>query len=214
MDLFDQGTYFASYVPAKATTNPLLKYSAVAYAAKALGRVQGHKPPVGGVVTNQARMELYPDAHKVDWFHKAAKYYDSAVSLLRQTLTEDANASQNRSMHAEPNWLGTTNRDAEEQPLKHRRLDTSVNSRSNSDELLAATAILCVYEFLDASGAEWARHLNGAKSLIDIAKDEMMPLQLPSPGISIQPRPGMRISKARKATFWNLARQDMLAACK
>ncbi|KAI9663948.1 MAG: FACT complex subunit [Bathelium mastoideum] len=212
MDLFDLGTFFASYVPVKATTNPLLKFSAVAYAAKALGRVQGHKPPVGGVVTHQARMELFPDASKVDWYHKAAKYYDTAVSLLRQALTEDASASQSKSTNAESNWLSAISRDLEDSPLKQRRLSTSVSSRSNSDELLAATAILCVYEFLDASGAEWARHLNGAKSLIDIAKDEMMPLQLPSPGINLQPRPGMRISKARKATFWNLARQDMLAA--
>ncbi|KAL9075638.1 MAG: hypothetical protein Q9157_003925 [Trypethelium eluteriae] len=212
MDLFDLGTYFSSYVPVKATTNPLLKFSAVAYAAKALGRVQGHKASVGGVVSHQARMEVYPDARKVDWYHKAAKYYDTAVSLLRQALEEDASASQNGTINPDASWSGSTRRDGEGSPLKRRRLSNNVTSRSNSDELLAATAILCVYEFLDASGAEWARHLNGAKSLIDIAKDEMMPLQLPSPGINIQPRPGMRISKARKATFWNLARQDMLAA--
>ena len=214
MDLFDLGTYFASYVPVKATTNPLLKYSAVAYAAKALGRVQGHKPPIGGVVSHQARMELYPDTRSVDWYHKATKYYDTAVSLLRQALTEDANGSQNGNINSDADWSSSDHPDTDESPLKRRRLTVNVISRSNSDELLAATAILCVYEFLDASGAEWARHLNGAKSLIDIAKDEIMPLQLPSPGINIQPRSGTRISKARKATFWNLARQDMLAACK
>ncbi|KAI9695162.1 MAG: hypothetical protein M1820_008868 [Bogoriella megaspora] len=211
MDLFDLGTYFASYVPVKAASNPVLKYAAVAYAAKALGRVQGSKPPVGGVVSHQARMELYPDAHKIDWYHKGTKYYDSALSLLRQALTEDANATLNGNIDAQ--WSAAGSREAgEEGSMKRRRLSNSMTSRTNSDELLAATAILCVYEFLDASGAEWARHLNGAKSLIDIAKDEMMPLQLPSPGVNIQPRPGMRISKARKATFWNLARQDMLAA--
>ena len=214
MDLFDLGTYFASYVPVKASTNPLLKYSAVAYAAKALGRVNGHKPPVGGVVTHQARMELYPDAHKVDWYHKATKYYDAAVSLLRQALAEDPGANQNANINSDPGWSGTDSRSAEDGPSKRRRLSNNVVTRANSDELLAATAILCVYEFLDASGAEWARHLNGAKSLIDIAKDEIMPLQIPSPGNSIHLLPGMGISKARKATFWNLARQDMLAACK
>jgi hypothetical protein len=48
MDLFDLGTYFSSYVPVKAQENLLLKYAALAYSAKALGRVQGRKPGMGG----------------------------------------------------------------------------------------------------------------------------------------------------------------------
>lgn len=44
MDLFDFGTYFASYVPIKAREDPLLKYAAVACAAKVLARRQGCRP--------------------------------------------------------------------------------------------------------------------------------------------------------------------------
>ena len=66
------------------------------------------------------------------------------------------------------------------------------------------TAILCVYEFLSATGAAWSRHLNGTKSLLVIAEGGMMPLG----ELSVPP------SKARRATFWNFARQDYLAACK
>ncbi|GMF70022.1 unnamed protein product [Aspergillus oryzae] len=84
----------------------------------------------------------------------------------------------------------------------------------HSDEVLAATAILSVYEFLDATGPAWNRHLSGVKSLLDVAEVGMMPLeQHPSPGEALpQPlkRPGL--SKARRATFWNFARQDYLAA--
>ena len=38
------------------------------------------------------------------------------------------------------------------------------------------TAILCVYEFLSATGAAWSRHLSGATSLLCIAKVGMMAL--------------------------------------
>jgi hypothetical protein len=93
-------------------------------------------------------------------------------------------------------------------------VSSTTGHKPNSDELLAATAILCVYEFLDASVPEWSRHLNGAKSLLDIAKERMMPLQLPSPGTPLLSPSSTRMSKARKATFWNIARQDMLAACR
>ncbi|KAK5163420.1 hypothetical protein LTR04_002545 [Oleoguttula sp. CCFEE 6159] len=211
MDLFDLGTFFASDVPVKAVSNQLLKYAAVAYAAKALGRVHGRKPMMGGPASRQAEIEVYPNSDQVNWFHKGAKYYDVAVSLLRQALQEDTGSLSRRS--AEDVELGSAmeSQGIEEQgQKKRRRLSSAVVPRTGSDELLAATAIVCVYEFLDASGMEWSGHLNGAKSLIDIAKDSMMPLQLPSSDPTLQSR--LRISKARKATFWNIARQDMLAA--
>lgn len=196
MDLFDLGLYFSSYVPANSLTNPLLKYAAVACAAKALGRIRGQKPTFGGNASYLAHTEVFPDAPTVDWFHKATGYYDVALSLLREALQDQT--------------LARSPGSADDHRNKRRRLSSLPLSQTDSDEVLAATAILSVYEFLDASGPEWSRHLNGAKSLLDIAKDGMMPLQLPSPD-SLQPHV-TGLSKARKATFWNLARQDMLAA--
>lgn len=210
MDLFDLGTYFASYVPVKARENPLLKYAAVAYSAKSLARVQGRKPVVGGNVTRQARMELYPDANSVDWYHKAAQYYDTAVSLLLQALKSDAIITPDSESDCEPGQ----HEGMEGSARKRRRTSSNMAFKSNTDELLAASAILCVYEFLDASVPEWAKHLNGAKSLLVIAQERMMPLQMPTPSSSITSTNLGFISKARRATFWNIARQDMLAACK
>jgi hypothetical protein len=71
---------------------------------------------------------------------------------------------------------------------------------------------LCVYEFLDNANSAWARHLSGTKSLFDLAEKEgMMPVQSPtSPGAMSQ---RIKPSRARRATFWNFARQDFLAAC-
>lgn len=220
MDLFDLGLYFTYYVPAKAVTNPLLKYAAVACSAKALGRHHGIKPKLGGNATRQARMELYPDIRSVDWFHKAAMYYDHAVSLLRQAIQDDSHQASSGTPAVSENDTEMTWQQGEPDAAslngserKRRRL-SSLSQKTSSDEILAATAILSVYEFLDASVPEWSRYLNGAKSLIDVAKDRMMPLQLPSPSYLLHQSTQFRISKANKACFWNIARQDMLAACK
>lgn len=212
MDLFDLGTYFASYVPVKALSNPLLKYAACAYAAKQLGRVNGRKTAIGGACSRQADMELWPDADKVDWSWIGANYYDKAISLLMEALQQDAGCTPLNSprirdqLQAVEVGLG----DGFER-AKRRRLS---GTGSSSDELLAATAILCGHEFLDASGAAWSRHLSGTKSLLDIAEVGMIPLQL-TPNMNSLPSPQrLKPSVARKATFWNFARQDFLAACK
>lgn len=213
MDLFDLGTYFASYVPVKARENPLLKYAAVACAAKALSRVQGRKPVMGGSVTRQARMELYPDASLVDWKHKAAIYYDHAVSLLLQALKTDSTITPDDS-DCEPRRHDSATTYAYDNPSpKRRRVSGTSNYVSSTDELLAASAILCVYEFLDTSVSEWAKHLNGAKSLLVLTQDRGIPFQMPTPNSAMSSNFSF-ISKARRATFWNIARQDMLAACK
>lgn len=206
MDLFDSGTYFASYVPVKARENALLKYAAVACAAKALSRVQACKLVMGGN-GQQTQTEIYPGSSLVDWKHKAAIYYDNAVSLLLQALKTDSTVTPDDS-------------DCEFRPSQHsnspkrRRTSSNTSMASSSDDLLAASAILCVYEVLDSSMSEWAKHLNGAKSLLVLTQDRMTPFQLPTPTSSISSGCFNYVSKARKATFWNIARQDMIAARK
>ncbi|KAH8728927.1 hypothetical protein GQ44DRAFT_499447 [Phaeosphaeriaceae sp. PMI808] len=192
MDLFDLGTYFASYVPVKARENPLLKYAAVACAAKALARVQGCKPATG----------------VVDWKHKAAVFYDNAVSLLLQALKNGANSTPDDSDCEARHHSGNVAYGFNVQAPKRCRTSSNASFVSNTDELLAASAILCLYEFLDTSVLEWSKHLNGAKSLLVLAQERMMPTpNSPMSSVSYN-----FASTARKATFWNIARQDMLAA--
>jgi hypothetical protein len=200
MDLFDFGTYFASYVPVKAREDPLLMYAATACAAKALARVQ-RRP-------SQTRMEQHPDAPKVDWKHKAAIYYDNAVSLLLQALKSNGSGTPDDSD------CEMRQRNGDVRAPKRRRTSSNASFVTSTDDLLAASAILCVYEFLDASVSEWAKHLSGAKSLLVDAQERMKPLQMPTPGSPQSTVHYHFISKARRATFWNIARQDMLAACK
>lgn len=217
MDLYDLGTYFASYVPVKALTNPLLKCAACAYAAKQLGRVKGAKAPVGGVCSKQAVMETWPDGKSVDWSWYGAKYYERAIQLLMKELQLDKGPPQS-TPEVFDHWHATESCDGSKSPHKRRRRfsNSRLSTGVHSDEVLAATAILSIYEFLDATDPAWNRHLSGVKSLLDVAEVGMTPLeQLPFPrDPAFQPPKRPALSKARKATFWNFARQDYLAACK
>jgi hypothetical protein len=217
MDLYDQGCYFAQLVPVQALSNPLLKYSACAYAAKQLGRVRGRKAVVGGNVTNQAEMERFPNPETVDWEYLGAKYYDKAIQLLMEELSNSR--AQEMSVTPIPEETFTPQsatqspRSVPSAPTIQRRGPPRSHNTSKSDETLAAVAILCVYEFLDNANTAWSRHLSGTKSLFDMAENEgMMPVRSPTSPGSLSER--VKPSRARKAAFWNFARQDFLAACK
>jgi hypothetical protein len=211
MDLYDLECYFAYQVPIQSITNPLLKYAACAYAAKQLSRVHGHKPAVGGAARHQAHMELFGEPGKIDWLYVAAKYYDKAISLLMEELANSGGAETHHSLlnvefsdrSSTPRSLGdssiTQGHVSSSPSNKRRRLSSSPLP---ADETLAAAAILCVYEFLDYTSTAWARHLSGTKSLFDLADSHPMLSRRNPP------------SRARKAIFWNFARQDFLAACK
>lgn len=207
MDLFDRWSNFSSYVPIMASTHPGIKHAAAALSAKALGRSQGRKSM--GDVAHHARTDLYPHAQSVDWARKGTKYYENAILLLRQMLQE---GNGDTTLHSAEGNEGWPSRSHNGHPQEGRVVTFPMATQSSSDELLIATAILSVYEVLDTAVPEWSRHLNGAKSLLDIAYDGM--------ASSLSPRPAALrsnlsiMSKARRATFWNIARLDMLAACK
>ena len=226
MDLYDLNSYFAYYVPVKAMTNPLLRFAAASYSAKQLSRVGGRKQARGGYATQQGYSELWPDITKVDWGNKAAQYYDKAIKILLAALRDGAvgvgptvtdegqleygasvPAGKRKAFHAsspsDSSGSGSLER------AKRRKISAGP---SLSDEMAAATAIMCNYELLHDAGPDWIKHLDGTKtlldrkSLFDIVEGSMMPLQPQE----LMPRP--KISRARQATFWNFARQDLLSA--
>ncbi|TVY65642.1 Transcriptional regulatory protein moc3 [Lachnellula suecica] len=213
MDLFDLGCYFAHHVPVQAISNPLLKYSACAYAAKQLGRVGGRKAAIGGLVTRQGDMERYPRPESVDWAYIGAKYYDLAISLLMGELSNSGNQDipMTPITAADETFSPQASVSSPRTPGNKRRRLSRPASANNADETVAAAAILCVYEFLDNANTAWARHLSGTKSLFDMAeREDMMPVRSPTSPGALSER--IKPSRARKATFWNFARQDFLAA--
>ena len=210
MDLFDLSHYFGSVVPVQARSHPLLKHAACAYAAKQLGRTKGTNTAVDSNASKDASMEVYEDPlTDLEW--EGAYHYDKSIALLMDTMKQNHNSSGAPSQESVTSFNQTSELSSRMNvPLDFGSSDCTLQLRS--DEVVAAAAILCVYEFLSATGTAWSRHLNGTKSLLDIAEANIFPLQMPPFDPFLVPQ--RRIySKARKATFWNFARQDYIAAC-
>lgn len=216
MDLFDLGQYFATELPILAVGCPLLLYACTALAAKSLARVTGSETALAAsIIQTQGRSRLAlwpgPPLSAEGWVHKGRENYDVAVSLLRQAL---AGATVSESSALPDSATEETASIAQRVPLP----------QTDSDELVAATVLLCVYEFLDASGPEWSRHLDGAMGLFEVAKDRMIPLAPEPLSLANQIRERLSrqstdsealhgvFSKGRASTFWCFARQDMLSA--
>jgi len=199
MDLFDLGQFFETVVPVKANSCPLLLYAAAALSAKALGHVDPSKKKM---------KDAGPTYSGEQWLHKAATLYDRAIHYLREALANETRpaSSQGRQSSVRPMSSGGFGDDS---VFRSPSLPST-----DSDELVGTTAILCVYEFLDGSGAEWSRHLDGAKSLFDIAKDSVMAIPTGSPTLHRRQSSNQRVTNnSRRAIFWNIVRQDMLEAC-
>ena len=212
MDLFDLDSYFGSYIPIHARSHSLLRHASCAYAANQLGRAKGPKAAVGRNCSRQASMEFHEDP-SVDWEWVGAYHYDQSIALLRDTMQQDQDESRSVDHHLMTQlWEARVSTHGSDAPTRRIHSDRAM-VLLRSDEVIAATAILCGYEFMSATGAAWSRHLNGIKSLLDIAEGSVMPSEMPflDSAFSSQRR---NPSKARKATFWNFARQDYIAACK
>lgn len=81
-------------------------------------------------------------------------------------------------------------------------LRTYIDNPAEKEEMLAAVAILCTYELMDAPGTAWRAHL----SVLPLFNDESESTPTQSPVII--PR-----TAVKGPVFWSLARQDLLCAC-
>lgn len=156
-------------------------------------------------------MEIYDGP--VDWEVEATIHYGKAVSLLQGLVvaamdTSDAEGSDGFFDFLEPS------EDIDMHETEHLRLQKKrAKEKLQEEEVVAASTILGIYEFVSATGPAWSRHLNGTKLLLDLAQQQGFPgtglatLAMTTP----QELP---ITEGRKAAFWQLARQDYLAACK
>ena len=133
MDLFDKDKHFAQLVPLKALRDALLRNAIAAVAAKQLGRVNGHKPFIGKQCQKPATMEVLDDAVGIDWFYKAANYYDKAIAFSRVYLQ-----ALSGSLAGAPS------------PATQQTM-----SLATSDDLLVAVSIFSLYESLDNRELGW-----------------------------------------------------------
>lgn len=133
MDLFDRDKHFANLVPLKALRDALLRNSIAAVSAKQLGLVKGSKPFMGNQCQKPATMEVIDGIPDVDWFYKAANYYDKAIACSRLYL---------QAISGQLDSPG--------------RPDTQLTaSMTDSDDLLVAVSIFSLYESLDNLDVGW-----------------------------------------------------------
>lgn len=135
MDLFDCEKHFGQLVPLKALRDALLKNSIAAVAAKQLGRVRGSKPFIGRQNQKPAMMEIIDDGTGIDWYYKAANYYDKAIMYSRLYLQALSGSLSNPPSPATNATL----------------------SGASSDDLLLAVSIFSLYESLDNAEAGWTQ---------------------------------------------------------
>ena len=212
MDLYDLGKYFSGYVPVQARNHALLRHAACAYAAKQIYLANKSLSNIDGRSPRQATTRAYIDP-TVDWEREGSFHYDQSIILLRQLILEDQSPST-------PTDLTSVLARAEQASnvksvdlafgLRNSPPNEHAQARLRSDDVVAAAIILGIYEFMSNTGAAWSRHLWGTKSLLETAMRPVGTSSRNSPVIS----PRQKLSGARKATFWQFARQDYLAACK
>ncbi|KAI5365015.1 Putative zn(2)-C6 fungal-type DNA-binding domain, fungal transcription factor [Septoria linicola] len=166
MDLFDRDKHFTHLVPLKALRDALLRNAIAAVAAKQLGRVKGRKPFTGRQFQKPSAMEVLDDStSQIDWFYKAANYYDKAIAFSRQ-------------------YLQAVSGELSNPPSPNTQLAVSM---ANSDDLLVAVSIFSLYESLDNLETGWLQHLAGLKSLLGAIS--------PSQQIQNQVRPSLTIGR-------------------
>lgn len=137
MDLFDRDKHFTHLVPLKALRDVLLRNAIAAVAAKQLGRVKGQRPFSSKQSQRPSAMEVLDGSAEVDWFYKAANYYDKAIAFSRQYL------------QAVSGSLCATSPDADVR---------TAGSMANSDDLLVAVSIFSLYESLDNMDTGWLQY--------------------------------------------------------
>lgn len=95
-----------------------------------------------------------------------------------------------------------------DQALGHLQSVVSSESYSSNsldkEEMLAAVAILCAFELMDAPGSAWKAHL----SALPLFNDKVPSEAEQHPSIVIPQ------TAIKGPIFWSLARQDLLCACK
>lgn len=140
MDLFDTEKHFSLLVPLRALRDAMLRNAIAAVAAKQLGKVKGRQPFVGEQCQRPSVMETFDSfsgLEEIDWFYKAANYYDKAIAASRAYLQA---LSGSLSQPASPD-------NSESGPV------------STADDLLVAVSLFTFYESLDnlEFGFGWLR---------------------------------------------------------
>lgn len=196
MDICCDHPYFSEQVITLAPVCALVRYSAVALAAKQLGYTKHPESRVRQTRNLRRMMQAFTNSN-LDFLWYGAKYYDKAIQILAQLLSRgDSSVSQC------PPWgLVQSGLTPESNGV------SLVGDHESTETTLQALAacILCQYEDISATMRAWSGHLNGICRLLRpfLNDTTTLPTSLHIP----QP------NKAMDAVYWFFALNDTLDAC-
>ncbi|PON28043.1 hypothetical protein TGAM01_v203180 [Trichoderma gamsii] len=210
LDVFDIERFFGHIVPIKAIRSPLLQNALAAIAAKQFGKTKRETYMASHQTPGRSMLELYSNAAHVDWFYKAASFYDKAIGhmmRLLQTLRDGSPASSPGSTSSIDAGLGLHS--AVSPSFKRRRVEGSQGSHTIVDDLLSAISVFLLYESLDNRFAEVSRHMSGAQYLLTYNLKQLYE------STEINRRNGtfgLHARRAWQASFWNIVCIDWITS--
>jgi hypothetical protein len=151
LDVFDGEHYFGHVVPTRTLRSALLRNSLAAVAAKQFGKTKGQglsemsQPPSG------AMLRRHFDSSDVNWFYKAASFYDKAIGFVMERLHSLQRAESMSTLSDSPtdNDANPATAARSSFPSKRRRVERNKHQSNTTDDLLAAISVFLLYELLD-----------------------------------------------------------------
>lgn len=234
LDVFDIERFFGHIVPIKAIRSPLLQNALAAIAAKQFGKTKRETYSANHQAPGRSMLEQYSDATHIDWFYKAASFYDKAIGHMMRSLQTLRDGSPSPSPASTPSSADMTlNLHSSVTPsFKRRRVDSNQGSHNIVDDLLAAISVFLLYESLDNRFAEVSRyastlsaaaktlltncfslsqirHMSGAQYLLTFNLKQLFEsTEFPRRNAAY----GLHAQRAWQASFWNIACIDWITS--
>lgn len=160
LDVFDIEKYFGHVVPVRARRSNLLSSSLAAIAAKQFAKTKKELHPGHSAATTPSTsfLDQYYTDPNVDWFYKAASFYDKAICQMMSSLQSlrdgsvdsgpDHDSGLDTSSPPFSDDMTGLDGNGASNP-KRQRIDRARTPANILDDLLAAVSIFLLYESLD-----------------------------------------------------------------
>ena len=161
MDIFDSDAYFGRHFPFKAQGNLMLRAAVAAVAAKQIAQMIENEVTTTIMGTLSPVFKDVEELESIDWYYKAANYYDAGISFLRlyiqrhcdgappPRLTTQSTPSSSHERQ-EPDHMSS-----EDRPQHSECQSPPVFSPEPLEDLLSAIAVFSHYEALNGYAEGW-----------------------------------------------------------
>jgi hypothetical protein len=162
LDVFDVERYFGHVVPTKTVRSALLRNSLAAVAAKQFGKTKREGLSEIGQPPSVAMLRRHFDSSDINWFYKAASFYDKAIGYVMERLHSLQHAESVSTVNDSPTSQDASPASAAKSsfPFKRRRVERSRQQSNTADDLLAAISVFLLYELLDNRQTEMFQYVS------------------------------------------------------